>query len=141
MAANIFADVKAYLMADEAIRAVVGDRIYNGDFAVAAGRAGGRASPKALVIRGVGGLTPTDPLTPFGEGRIDVYAYAQSYDDAQEIDLLVYDRLEGMNGYGSVNYIDPSSWSYTTEDERGRRGMFRSYIVHTFRYGRAEIGD
>lgn len=141
MAANVFADIKEYLLADSTIANRVSDRIYNSEFPRNLIKTDASRIAPCLVLRGVGGILTPD-LTPFGDGRVDVYTYAADHDIAQEVDLLVYDVLERMNGYGSVNYVSPGGWVYPIpEDGTGRRGLFRSFIIHTFRHGRARIGE
>ena len=135
MAANVFKDIKSYLLAHPSVITAIGDRIYIGDFPRHRGKAAPTRMASSIFIRGVGGIVSAN-LTPFGESRIDIYIFAETYDKANEIDLLIHDILDAINGYGSVNYIDPSAGVYTTEDAEGRRGVFRSYIVHTFRHGR-----
>ena len=123
-------EVQKVLLASPDVTALTGDRIHRGTISGPA-----RVQHHYIEMRNVGGIFKDDNYE-YADQRIDVFCFAPTMDEAEDLDTIVYGILDNIVGDLPIVNCSPGGSYDTTEGPGGARdpniprtGLFRPYRV------------
>ena len=122
-------EVRDYLLANAALAALVGDRVYIAELPRRIGRASRSRIAPSIMIEGVpAGFKPDAQRDTVGQ--VDIHCFAGDLAAVRALHALIYERLDTIvEPAGALVWARPSGASAPSEDpETGARGTYRSYL-------------
>ena len=130
-AVDLAQEVADFLLRQESIQALTGERIYTDDLPGSLRKVTAARAPYCCYVTGLGGQ-PKVGRSNKSSGRIDVFSFGPGFTAARRLDRLVYAALDDLSGEYPLYAAEPSGYYRTRHPDTLWEGVFSIYAVYYY---------